>query len=39
MKKNALITLLSLLLAPVFANADIRTFDLEWSGASYDNAA
>lgn len=39
MKTNALISLLLLFLVPLCANAELRTFDLEWSGESYGNSA
>ena len=39
MKNNALISLLLLIFAPVIAGAELRTFDLEWSGESYGNTA
>jgi hypothetical protein len=39
MKNNALISLLLLVFAPVIASAELRTFDLEWSGVDYGNAA
>jgi hypothetical protein len=37
MKNNALISILVLVFAPVIASAELRTFDLEWSGANYEN--
>lgn len=39
MKNNALIYLLLFIFTPVIANAELRTFDLEWSGADYGNGA
>jgi hypothetical protein len=39
MKNNALISLLLFIFAPVIASAELRTFDLEWSGESYGNTA
>jgi hypothetical protein len=39
MKTKALISLLLLFLVPLSANAELRTFDLEWSGESYGNSA
>jgi hypothetical protein len=39
MKNNALISLLLLVFTPAIAGAELRTFDLEWSGAGSGNAA
>lgn len=39
MKSNAITYLLLLLVFPFSANAELRSFDLEWSGAAYGNQA